>query len=287
VVATDAGAARCFDLTFRADGAARTFIGAQFVRYPMHICRAHRHEAMPGVARLALQSVSGGLFEGERVHGRITAQARARAIVGTSASTIVHSMKDGWAEQSAELAAAPGAVLAYLPEPSILFPASRLRSTVTARAEPGGAIVFCESFLAHDPAGQGQGFAALDASVIVTGADGRLLARERFCADGPGWLARRAGLSGGFAVHAGLWLIREGDNAALLALLRQALDGDGAVHAGASELPNRAGLQARLLCTDAVALRRAMARVQALLCEQLMAPARAEPIHSQPEGLSP
>ena len=275
----DAHDGRCFDLRLCADRRGRTFIGAQFVRYPVHICRPlYGLGEHPEVCTLTLQSVSGGLFEHERVHGRLVATAGACAVVGTSASTIVHAMEGGRAEQLVELQVEAGAALAYLPEPAILFPGSRLRSRIQASVAPGGVLLLGDSVLAHDPAGQGRGFAELDTQLEVRGTDGRLLVRDRFCTQGQAWLAQQAGLSGPFAVHASLWLIREGDPTALLAQVRQVLatlspDGAAAtVHAGASDLPNRAGVQVRLLCTDAVALRRTLAELQAVLCAPLCIP---------------
>lgn len=265
--------ARCFDLEFGVDRAGRSFLGAQFVRYPVHVCRGLRVDAgAPEVCTVSLQSVSGGLFEGDRVAGAVLAREGARARVTTSASTIVHAMRGGAALQSVELQARPGACLEYLPEPLILFPGSRLRSETRVRVSAGAAVVLCESFLGHDPQAGGRAFDALDARVEVRDAAGRLLARERMLVAGGAWTEARSGVSEHFRVHAGLWLLGEGA-AGLLGPVRAALADSGA-YAGASELPNGAGIQARLLTGDAVGFRRCL--------DAVLAVARARPPMRRP-----
>lgn len=258
-------ASTCFDLAFSRDRAGRTFLGAQFVKYPVHVGRGlHLDEGMPGAISVMLQSVSGGLFESDVVGGRIVAGRGAQACVSTSASTIVHAMRGASAEQSVELQAEPGAFLRYLPEPLILFPASRLLGRTTVRASPGATVLFCESFLAHDPLAQCRAFDALDLRVEVFDDDGRLRVRDRMVLHGEVWQSRQVGISARHAVHGSVWLIGPGmDGAkALLADVRDALGTDDTLYAGASSLPHQVGLQVRILCQDAVALRGALQRVQ-------------------------
>ena len=259
---TDDRQARCFDLEFGIDRRGRSFLGAQLVRYPVHVCRGLRvDERDPGLCSLALQSVSGGLFEGDHVAGSVTAREGASARLTTSASTIVHAMRGGcWARQSVELRALPGARLDYLPEPLILFPGSRLRSDTRVRLADDATVAFCEGFLAHDPKSGGRGFGTLDARVEVRNGAGRLLARERMLVDGETWGAGQAGVSSRFRVHGALWILRRGQGPALLDAAREAIAAVQA-HAGASELPNAAGIQVRVLAEDAVGLRRCLEAV--------------------------
>lgn len=259
---TDEGQPRSFDLEFGIDGRGRSFLGAQFVRYPVHVCRGLRVDKRdPGLCSVALQSVSGGLFEGDHVAGSVSARAGARARVSTSASTIVHQMRSGGcARQSVELRALPGARLDYLPEPLILFPGSRLRSDTRVRLADGATVAFCEGFLAHDPKSRGRGFGTLDARFEVRSDVGRLLARERMLLDGETWGAGQVGVSSRFRVHGALWILRRGDGRTLLDAAREAIAAERA-HAGASELPNAAGIHVRVLAEDAVGLRRCLEAV--------------------------
>lgn len=269
---TASGPSRCFDLAFDVDRGGRTFLGAQFVRYPVHICRGlHVDERAPEACAVTLQSVSGGLFESDVVAGRIRAQAGAQVAVNTSASTIVHAMRQAGAEQSIELHAHDQALLKYLPEPLILFPGSRVRSTTAVHAAPGATVLLCESFLAHDPArghgGTARPFTQLDTRVDVWSPEGRLLARDRMVLQGDAWQAGRVGVSARYPVHGSFWIIRQDvDDPALLSALRSAL-AEGTACAGASRLPNGVGLQVRVLCRDAVALRETLRRVHGIFFE--------------------
>lgn len=268
--------ARCFDLAFAADAAGRSFIARQFSRYPVHVGRAlHVNEAAEGTCAVLLQSCSGGLFEGDRVVGRLHTHGGARAHVASSASTIVHAMRGGRAEQRVELRAAAGSYLEYLPDSLILFPDASLRSHVIASAEPGATIVFSEAFLQHDPTSRGRTFARLDAAVDVVRSDtGGLLAREQLRLNGEAWGARRIGVSNEFGVHGSLWIVRPGDHDELLQRLRDGLRQE-LVYAGASELPHRAGLQLRILAKDSVAYRAALRAVRDRLHDYLRGPRRA------------
>jgi urease accessory protein len=253
--------ARCFDLEFGVDGRGRSFLGAQFVRYPVHVCRGLRvDEGDPAPCSVALQSVSGGLFEGDHVAGGLHVRPGARARVSTSASTIVHRMRgEAGARQSVVLRADAGARLEYLPEPLILFPGSRLRSDTCVHLADGARVVLCESFLLHDPQAAERAFETLDVRVEVRDAAGRLRARERMLLQGAAWAESSRGLPGHPPVHASLWLLGA-DSAGLIAPVRAALE-RSAAYAGASELPDGLGVQVRMLAEDAVGLRQCLGAV--------------------------
>ncbi|MFT3801452.1 MAG: urease accessory protein UreD [Burkholderiaceae bacterium] len=246
-----------------ADG--RSFLARQFVRYPFHVCRPHADEARPGACTLTLQSLSGGLFEHDDLALGIDARDGARVRVTTAASTIVHAMRGGQASQSLSLSATGGACLAFLPEPQILFPGSRLAGRTRVSVDAASTVLCAEYFLAHDPCAAGAPggpFSAFDSRFDVVAADagGCLLARERCLIDGPAWLDRRIGLSNGQGVHASLWLISQGIGDERIAAWRAAIADASArgecTHAGVSRLPNDAGLQLRAVSDDVVALKR-------------------------------
>lgn len=255
-----------FDLRFGA-AAGRTFVGTQYVRYPVHVGRGlYTSRADPGRCTVYLQSVSGGLFEHDVVAGRITAGAGTHVHVATPASTVVHSMRGGCATQAIELDAQEGARLEYLPAPQILFPGSHLRTRSTVRLAPGATVVVSETFLPHDPQAAGSAFSLMESAFDVVDERQRPLARERLRIGGADWLGARTGISGEYRVHGSLWMLGKDGCAAprggLLEALR-GIAGDG-VYAGASELPAGLGVVFRVLGIDAVAVSRSMA--QALAC---------------------
>lgn len=253
----------CFELAFRRDGSGRSFVGAQYVRYPVHVGRGlHTDGAAPDMCVVYLQSVSGGLFEHDQVDGRIEVAAGAAAHVATPASTVVHAMSGGSAGQTAALIAAPGALLEYMPAPVILFPGSHLRSRTTVSLAPDALVLVAETFLAHDHAGGGDGFARFESAVVVSDEAGTLLARERMRIDGDAWRAATVAVAAGMRVHGSLWVLRRGAGDVLHAALLDAAaaaEADGA-YAGASRLPGDAGVVFRVLGPDAVSVERAQHR---------------------------
>ena len=60
----------CVDLAFARDATGRSYLGRQYVGYPVHVGRAlHVDGSAPDLCVVYLQSVSGGLFEHERLAG--------------------------------------------------------------------------------------------------------------------------------------------------------------------------------------------------------------------------
>ncbi|MFH7407686.1 urease accessory protein UreD, partial [Pseudomonas syringae group genomosp. 7] len=61
--------------------------------------------------------------------------------VSTGAATVAHSMLEQSARQTVTLLAEPGALLAYLPMATILFPQTRLHSQVSVSLHPGARVM--------------------------------------------------------------------------------------------------------------------------------------------------
>lgn len=268
----DPAAARCFDLAFSVEpsgqGRGRTYVDEQLVRYPLHLgCGLYLDERDRGRCTVSLQSVSGGLFGGDRIHGRTRARTHAQARVQTAAATVVHAMTGGCAEQLTELIAEDHATLAFMPEHLVLFPGSRLRSSTKVVLGERATVLLRESFLPHAIASRTGPFGSLDSRVEVRAPSGRLLVQERMLLDGDSWCAQQVGISGPHAVHGTVWLLApHAEQACLLDALRSALAARPCA-AAASALPNGAGVQARILSRDAVAFLKTMNAVEAVAAE--------------------
>ena len=79
------------DITFGREPGGQTFVKRQFAAYPFHICRPHYFAGDPaGMVTLYLQSLSGGIYEHERLSLSVAAQPRTRVHLTSQASTIVH-----------------------------------------------------------------------------------------------------------------------------------------------------------------------------------------------------
>lgn len=238
----------------------RTFLRRQFAAYPFHICRPHYFAGDPtDMVTLYLQSLSGGIYEHERLSLAIAAEPGTQAHVTSQASTIVHSMETGHAELAVSIEADDRALVEFLPDPLILFPRARLCSAVKVRRHDGATVICSDAFLAHDPEGADRSFDSLDSRLDVEDWEGRLLARDRFVLTGEMHRSRRSAERRNYGALASIVVLTgSAQLEPLLDTLRSALDGLPETYAGASALPNDCGLRARILSADGASLRVAM-----------------------------
>lgn len=247
------------DLAFeRAPGGATT-LKRQHVAYPFHVGRVLHLPGDPvGLASVYLQSCSGGLFQGERLGLAVSAGDGAQVHLTTAASTIVHAMTAGHAEQALRIDAGGGSLVEYWPDPLILFPGSRLDTRLRIRAHTGATVIAGESFLLHDPGAGGEAFDWMRSETRIEDEDGRLLAVDRFRAEGRAIVAAQPGINGAFALQGTVLVVHRTDPVAALGALRGAIHDSPDVYAGASLLPGHCGAWMRVLARDAIALRAMM-----------------------------
>ena len=171
----------------------RSYIARQRVGYPFHITRPFYFEEAPaGALTLYLQSVSGGIYQGEDLVMTCAAGAGSAAHVTTQAATIVHRMPAAPARQTVLLEAADGALLEYLPDPLIMFPGARLTSVLEIEATADATVIASESFAHHDPGGEDRRFESFGTEMRIRDEGGRLLALERYEVAGERLAARPA-----------------------------------------------------------------------------------------------
>ncbi len=244
------------DIAFGRAPDGRSHVARSRVGYPFHLGRQLDLPGDPaGMASVYLQSCSGGLFEHERIGARFTAEPGAMAHVATGASTIVHTMPTGEAQQCIRLTVKPGALLEYLPEPTILFPGARLTNRLSIDLGDDAVCITGEALLPHDPLGADAYFDWMDAAMEVRDSGGALLARDRQRLTGADFARPLPGVLGRWRAQGTLLFALRGSRIEpLLEAVRAALDVPG-LYAGASRLPNGCGVWTRLLAADAVALR--------------------------------
>lgn len=249
------------ELVFERDTAGRTFLSRQYVEYPFHVTRPfYVDEEWPELATLYLQSVSGGLFQGDRLSLRLRMGEGAAAHVTSQSATKVHSMEQGAAYQLFELEVLSGGYLEYLPDPLILFPRARLASTVSLVCAEGATAVLSDSFLSHDPAGGSlPAFDFFGSETAIRRPGGELIALDRFCIEHPGEESGNPALAGGYAAQGAIYVVGDRHPADELAEgLRRALAQAPEAYGGASTLPGGAGAWMRVLAPDGGVLRSAL-----------------------------
>jgi urease accessory protein len=168
-------------------------------------------------------------------------------------------MPAGHAEQSVRLRSGAGSYLEYLPDPQILFPGSRCRSTIGVALGDDGIALVSDSFLQHDPAGKDGSFSAYRGEIVIETADGEVLAIDRLEVDGGAFQKKQPGVSGAFVAQGTLIVAgRDVPMAAVAGGLRTISFDQSEAAIGASQLPNSAGMLVRVLAADGTALKRAM-----------------------------
>ncbi len=243
------------EAVFQPDPEGRTYLAEQYSSYPFHICRSqYLDKALPEMASLYLQSCSGGIFRDDRLSMKIQGKEDARAHVTTQASTIVHRMDEGFAQQKIEIVGENGSLLEYIPDAIILFPYAKFRSSVSVAAHPTCDVVITDSFLAHDPNEAGESFSWFESELVVSRPDGRIDAVDRFIVSGDTMIARETTDSARFTVHGTFAVITSrGEECALESTLRPHVAGSAGVYAGVSRLPNDVGYWVRYMAIDGVA----------------------------------
>ena len=252
-------------LHFRCGADGITYLAEQQVGYPFHITKVFRLEPeWPELATLYLQSVSGGLFQGDRLTLVCEAEAGAAVQLTTQASTKVHSMERDFAVQTVKLKVRSGAYLEYLADPAILFPASRLLARITLESAVDAEALLSDSFLFHDPAQEAgaerrPAFDAYAAEVLIEDEEHRLLAADRFLIEKPEADHGNPALAAGYLAQGAVYaLSRRKSPQTVASALRASLEAVPEVYAGVSALPNGCGAFARVLAPDGAALRAAL-----------------------------
>ncbi len=234
----------------------KTYLSAQRSTHPFHLCRVlYRPDDAPGVATVYMQGCAGGLFEHDRIEMSVRVERGARAHLTTAAATLAHRMPHGGhAEQRLRAYVCADALLEYCPDPLILFPASRVSTTVELTLERGARAILSDAFLGHRLEGDDTPFAWLKAATTVEDERRELLARESYRAIGSALRAQTPGVAGRYACQASVWVLGSGDMQRLRAAL-SALEG---VTVGVTSLPALCGAIVRILAEDGVALRKAL-----------------------------
>jgi urease accessory protein len=249
------------ELVFSRDPVGHTYVSRQYVPYPFHICRPlYIEHDPPGMATLYVQSCSAGLLQHDDLRTSLVVESDAKVHYTTATPTIVHSMEAGQAKQEIWIEAFPESLVEYLPDPLILFPQSRLRSSLYVSAYESSSVIAGESFLLHDYSGADGVFDWFESEMQIQRPDGTALARDRFRLTGSLFRERWPGVNGEFVAQGSLVVLAGKQlSEAIIGAIRDELASLPNVYAGVSALSDRCGVWTRLLAPNGLALRGAMA----------------------------
>lgn len=235
----------------------RTYIHEQYVTYPFHICRVYyKPKDPPSMATLCLQSTSGGIFEADRTSIFISLKENSKAHITTAAATVAHRMENETARQNVFIEAGPGSFCEYLPGPIILFPKADLISSVDLVVDQTASVIFCDSFITHNPKKNSETFTRFGTDVCVKNFHGEVLVRDRSLLTGETFESKTPGVNGKYKAYATLMVINQlVSSESLVSVLRAGMSNLDDIYWGVSTLPSKTGIWVRMLAVDGASLR--------------------------------
>jgi len=195
------------DLSFARRGD-RTVLAHRHVSYPFFVAAPLRG------AEVILQSVSGGLFGGDRIAQQVALGDGAEAVIRMPSAMVVHHRRGKAAAcQTVVLRAGEDARLLYLPRPAILLPGSGVVQSMEITLGRHAAVLIFDGFLMHNPGGHPSEPRALESRVTIRDASGRLIALDRMRVTDEMLTAADPGVAGGYRAFGTAWLLKdmEGD----------------------------------------------------------------------------
>jgi len=234
------------DLRF-AKGADGTDLVRDHATVPFHVSGTLDHDPHPDAETVFVQSPTGGVAQGDRLDVTIEVGADAVAHVSTGSSTKVQTMECNYALSETVLSVGPGGHLDYLPEPTILHADARYAQDLTLSLAADATAIMGEVVvpgrLARD---ERFDFERYHSRVRGSDPDGLLFADATHLA--PAEADPTAlGVLGEFTIHGTLLVVAPSPDAAALSDALHDVVADAEARAGATALPNGAGVAVRAL----------------------------------------
>jgi urease accessory protein len=208
-------------------------------------------EHMPGLPCVYIITTSGCVLQGDRLDVSISVGPGAMAHVTTQSATKVHGMDANFATASQLLALADNAYLELLPGPVIPHRHSRFVTHTRATVAESATLLSAELLQPgrkHHAAGELFEFDLYSSTLTASRPDGTPLFTEKLIAEPWRHPVRQAGVMGNFDVFANVTLITPEPRAdRIFEQVIAGADADADCVAGASRLPNDAGLVYKVL----------------------------------------
>ena len=171
-----------------------SFIYHQLLPHPFHITVPFNINGDPeDLISLYLQSSSGGLYDRDFHKFNLKLHQNSKLHLTSQASTIVHRAKENiGAVLETNLTLLENSYLEFMPDPIILMADSKFFSTTAVELKSSSQAMVAESFLVHDPDGNGTMFQECfsETSIII---DDKLVANEKVHLLGEDYFARIKG----------------------------------------------------------------------------------------------
>ncbi|PSP82302.1 urease accessory protein UreD [Halobacteriales archaeon QS_1_68_17] len=227
-----------------ADG---TALVSDYATVPFHVSGTLGHDPHPDAETVFVQSPTGGVAQGDRHDVTVAVGPEAVAHVSTGSSTKVQSMDRNYARAETTLSVGAGGHLDYVPEPTILHADARYCRETSLHLAPGATAVLSEVVVPGRLArGERFDFERYFSRVTAESADGRLLEDTAHLAPADGD-PTAPGVLGEFAVFGTTFVVAPDRDTAAMSDALHGVVAPGDARAGATELPNGAGVAVRAL----------------------------------------
>lgn len=246
------------ELTFAPAGDGTALV-RDYATAPFHVSGTLGHDPHPRAETVYVQSPTGGVAQGDRHDVTIAVEHDAVGVVSTASATKVLSMTRNYAAADTTLRVGRDAHLDYVPEPTILHADARYCQRVSLDVAPGGSAVLGDVVVPGRLArGERFAFERYLSRVRGCGPDGLLFEDATHLAPGGGASDSAApggvggdpsapGVLGEFDVYGTLFVVApDHETGALSDDLHAAVSSTDA-RAGATALPNDAGVAVRAL----------------------------------------
>jgi len=240
------------ELRFATDGDGETNLVRDRARAPFHLSGTLGHDPLPRAETVFVQSPTGGVAQGDRQRVTVAARPGAVAHVTTASSTKVLSMTHNYATADVSLSVDDGAHLDYVPEPTIVHADARFYQQTELRISPSGSAIVGDVVVPGRLA-RGERF-EFDCyrSRFRARSEGTLLVDDGTSLDPSRTDPAAPGLLDEYAVFGTLYVISmDTDPSGLSDRLhgalgeRPELEENAELRAGATALPNEAGVAVR------------------------------------------
>ena len=249
-----------------ADG--KTFLENQFAAYPYHICRTQYFENdPPGMANIYIQSASGGIYENEKLTTNIVANSNSYSHVTTQASTIVHGMAQGSAQQTVNINAAGNSYTEYIADPLILFPDAKLSSAINVFVDEKSTVVIADAFLLNFIHGKNHLFKQLNSYLYIYSAKDNLLTKDAYLVNPKNFLNEEHNYIGMGTISV---INRSIPKENGLKRLQESIRANKDIYGGATLLPNNCGIIIKFLAPDGDTLKKTISQTWMIVRESMV-----------------
>jgi urease accessory protein len=223
-----------------------TYLEHDFTRTPCHLAgTVDLDDPLPGTAVAYIQSPTGGIAQGDRHQLDIGVESNARVHITTQSASKVFSMDHNYGRLQADLSVADDGYLEYLPDPTIVHQNARYAATTRVEiGENATAVVgdiMVPGRLAHESAFAYDEYYSMFEAHTPAG----LAVSDRVHLDGDD--PRGPGVFGEHMVLGSLYIVStEIDSQPTSDRLHERVAQED-LHAGATTLPNNAGVLVRVL----------------------------------------